>query len=195
MNERLFSNYKNAIRMLSDRGYRIVKSMNEITVSGAIEKKQLIIIGKKNEDKIMVYLSSSRNSFLKDEYMRILRSVPAGINHLIIIANVNIRHKRIIGFLKSTKYRIEILPMDLVSFILTDHEILPTIKLLSYEEKMKVLDDLNEIESNFPVIYTHDPVALWFGATEGQIFKFVKIGRVDDGIRNISYRIVKLKLI
>ena len=99
-NTRLWTYYENGLKLMHDRGYNITFS---------IEKDKFIlntnrvnhIIAEKDDDKIMMQILSDDVRLLKDEFMSLLRRVPSAITHIIIVANVKIKHKRIQGLQKS----------------------------------------------------------------------------------------------
>jgi DNA-directed RNA polymerase subunit H len=66
----------------------------------------------------------------------------------------------------------------------TDHVLVPKHEILSEEDKKLILTQFNATESQFPYMFSIDPVVREIGAKPGDM---VKITRVSDTAGEITY--------
>lgn len=91
------------------------------------------------------------------------------------------------GFLKSNKIFIQIFSIDNLIRNITNHELVPKMRILSSNEKDDVKKNYNiENNSNLPLILKSDPSAMFYGIKSGD---FVEITRTSETSgKYISYR-------
>ena len=91
------------------------------------------------------------------------------------------------GFLKSNKIFIQIFSIDNLIRNITNHELVPKMRILSSNEKEDVKKKYNiENNSNLPLILKSDPSAMFYGIKSGD---FVEITRTSETSgKYISYR-------
>ncbi|MHA1263799.1 MAG: DNA-directed RNA polymerase subunit H [Candidatus Helarchaeota archaeon] len=83
---------------------------------------------------------------------------------------------------------IEFIPSDLVSMDILEHEYVPKHEILSDEEKVKLLEQLQVPETSLPGILKSDPVVRVIGAEEGDVIKITR--KSETAGETIVYRIV-----
>jgi DNA-directed RNA polymerase subunit H (RpoH/RPB5) len=91
------------------------------------------------------------------------------------------------GFLQTNKVFIQIFSIDNLIRNITNHELVPTMRILSLEESKNVKKKYNiENNSNIPLILNSDPSAMFYGIKSGD---FIEITRTSEtsGVY-ISYR-------
>lgn len=95
---------------------------------------------------------------------------------ILIIKNINAKIK---DLLLSRYANIEIFLESEMMSCLLDYDLIPEHTLLSEEEKNKVLEEYNtdEKKKKLPKIYVNDPVARYFHASVGQIFRITRYSK------------------
>ena len=79
---------------------------------------------------------------------------------------------------------VTIVSESFLSFDLTQHVLVPKHRVTDAKELSQILAQYNGAES-FPVMCVNDPVAKWFGFTEGQI---IRVDRNNCDVRDTYYR-------
>lgn len=189
--EKLWTNYENSILMLKDRGYSIMNFIKKEDFLN-ININKINLIAETSSDKIYLTIFPLVESFRKRDFTNIIRESPSNINHIIIVADINVRYKRIKGFITSVpEKRIEIISSKTLNFPLTKHIVMPSeCKLLTEEEKNSFLISTRIMAKNLPKIFTSDPLVIWYGACPGQIFKIKRKFNIKNALSETIYRIV-----
>lgn len=198
----LFKVKKNQIRMMYDRGYKI--SDNELAlVNYSLE--DFINSGLANPDAVSnMYTSDKRPDVfvkylatpkIKSLGMREIRDIIAYITtlpsrNIILITDVPFSTTAKTELDSLETYNFQIFNSKELTYIPIDNYLVPKHELLNEDEVKKLV--ANEKISKIPKISIDDPIAKYYGANKGDVFK---IHRVDlTGLqyvsRSISYRVV-----
>ena len=111
-------------------------------------------------------------------------------NHAIIIYNNSITAfaKQSIIVLESQGKKLEFFKYDELTYNITKHKLVPKHILISNNEKRQLLKHYKVNETQLAYILKTDPVARYYNAKPGNVFKIITHSDVTQ--QNITYRVV-----
>lgn len=180
---------KTICEMLKDRGYTLSPSEDVI-----IEDDDVTIRGKKGDETITVlYLLKKRMVPLLKEYIAKmnLSNTSDTEKHKYCVVTKHSVNKTFLTLCK--QFNMENFDIQSLGINLTNHILVPRHTLLSQENDAEICDEIKKklaLDSwdQLPLISVSDPVARYYAAAIGDIFKIDRYSKT--GGKYISYRYV-----
>ena len=197
MIEKVFQSYQTILEMLKDRNYLIdnLYDINYDIFEENYKNKNINIYCKKEtNEKMFVYFyieHENNGNFKKDNLTTLLKLVKEKYDYDESDKNYNIiiilKDKYPVLSLLKDNDKIELFVLNELIINKIKHDYVPTHILLSNDEVTKVLEKYKCSKEQLPLILKNDPIAKYYGAKEGDVFKII---RNNYSIGNpISYRI------
>jgi DNA-directed RNA polymerases I, II, and III subunit RPABC1 len=205
---KLTGSRKTILEMLDLRGYNYEQYMNysptELDIMLKNMDKKLnyesmpldIECNHKSEDKKVVLkyiLSRVRVANLKTLISELIEYDKVKSNDTIIfivkdkINNLDTFYTLFDGFLQTNNIFIQIFSIDNLIINITNHELVPKMRILSLDEKENVKQKYNiENNSNIPLILKFDPSAMFYGIKSGDLVEITRTSETSG--KYISYR-------
>lgn len=186
----IYKVYKTLFEMLTDRGYTMgpLPAYPEFVVM--YEGGNYNIVDE--DDRIYVNFFKDKKNFGKKDLETIVNKIQEdyGMDIRIIIVlrdkyNVQVENELMKDIYKYVEF---FLQTDLIINI-TKHSLQPTFKLLSPAGKEFVLKQYMATENQIPKILATDPIAKYYGAKPGELFKIIR-NSPSAGV-SVSYRMVR----
>lgn len=195
----LFKVRKTVLEMLKDRGYDIPKkyiiSLDEFSLLYDINNINFGVL-KKDGTKMYVAFYNENKNFGKNELKDLVQKIKKEYNDVNINIIIILRNKENPSVRREMKFsqyhNIELFIQKNLTFNLTHHELVPKHIILSEDEKNEVFKKYNinnDQATQFPKIFFTDPVAKYYGAKKGQMFKILRKSPFTGEAK--YYRIVK----
>ena len=153
-------------------------------------------VEKEDGTKMFVSFYNENKNFGKNELKDMVQKIKKEYNDININIIIVLRDKENPSVRREMQFsqynNIELFIQKNLTFNLTHHELVPKHIILSDEEKKKVFEKYNVNESQptqFPKILITDPVAKYYGAKRGQMFKILRKSPFTG--ESTYYRIVK----
>ncbi len=191
----VYNSYLTTLEMLKDRKYIIDNNIYDINfdifqTNYNTNKKNIDIYSEKeNGEKIYVYFYLEDTNFKKDNLLNLIKYIKNtyeyDINFNIIIV---LKDKSNLNILKENK-KIELFLLNELVINKTKHKYVPKHILLNDDEITEVLKSYNCSKEELPQILLNDPIAKYYGANVGDIFKIIRPYSSAIG-ESIFYRIV-----
>lgn len=188
MGERIEANLD---QMLIDRGYQLMTKDGEDIIYQKDENTQIfvyILNGKVGTDNIKYYIE------------RVKSLKPMGDNtcsHMLLVIDsapmISATAKQLVDALVTTKrYRIEIFTCGQLSYNPTKSKYVPPHTLYGPAMRQKICSQYSVKPTQLPHIKVTDPIARYYGAQKGDIFRIERpcITMRDDHSISIAYRVV-----
>jgi DNA-directed RNA polymerase subunit H (RpoH/RPB5) len=181
--------YKNLLVLFNDRKYTLTnpkKFRNKTALISHINKNNDNIILTATDftgGNIIIIIPIIVSGFVKENYDKtiklfssLVKSSKTKFNKLILITETisSAIKKYINKTMKVKKIQIEAMGIKLLNFPLTTHQFVPKHILLLEREKKEFLDNSTIKLTDMPIIDINDPVVLWFGAKENDVFQIVR---------------------
>ena len=111
-------------------------------------------------------------------------------SHCIVLYNTNITvfAKNEIKKLQDEGKTIELFMYSELIYNITKHSLVPKHELLSKEQKMQIMKLYKVTDKHLPQMLKTDPVARYFNAKPGNLFKIVRDSNIT--YKSISFRVV-----
>ena len=88
----------------------------------------------------------------------------------------------------SDKVFIQLFDLNKLLINITKHELVPTMRIVSEEEKLAVKEKYNvESMSNFPIILSYDPVAQFYGVKKGDLCEIIRKSETSGEYKAYRY--------
>lgn len=177
------------IEMLNDRGYKYSDHIdfNEFLILLEADNININI-----NDEIYVYFYNENKNFGKNEFKNIVSNIQKSYHQdikILIILRENENSAVRNEMNKIQNKNIEIFLQKNLTFNITKHELVPKHVLLNENEIQEVIDKYNTPKNMFPKMNSDDPVAKYYGAKSGDMFK---IYRKSHSVgKTIAYRMIK----
>lgn len=159
--------------MLIDRGYKDHTKLDEF------------IIAHKGNETLKVYFITSAKVGIK-QINDIIKDIEENeINKAIVVHSGSLS-----SFGKQAiqdTNNIEIFNAENLYFNITHHHLVPKHEIVSNETKKELLKIYRIQEQNLPQIKVTDPVSMYYGAKQGQLFKITRSNEYDGS--SITYRL------
>eukprot|EP00041_Stephanoeca_diplocostata_P024108 m.603480 g.603480 ORF g.603480 m.603480 type:complete len:217 (-) comp22454_c1_seq2:1799-2449(-) len=197
----LFRVWKTLREMCNDRGYLVNPEMLELTFEGFQKRfapeggvparKDLTFLVQHNEDesnRLYVFFPDMPTVDSEDVGSYCEKMQAGRVMRGIIAVQKKITPMAVQGILAmAPKYILERFQESELMFNITKHHLVPLHILLKEEEKQIVLDRYKLSEAQMPRIQESDPIARYYGLTEGQVLKIVR--KSETAGRYVTYRI------
>ena len=193
----LFRMYKNGISMLIDRGYKVSSIETIEDFSKSIQKNSIYIYD--DDRKIVLFISKNKKSFIKKDFENAIKNINKYVSLKEIVLFISIGGKigtKILKYIDPDtmdkdllKYNITFISTSLLLINIPKHNYVPKHELINDQEKIKnIMKNLNNKKEHLSKILETDPVALWYGARPGDIFKITRIynNSIHDTINEIN---------
>lgn len=185
----LFKVRKTVIEMLNDRNYNYHDNISFNEFSLLLDANNINI---NIDDKMYVHFYNDNKNFGKNEFKNIVNTIQKDINPdvsiLIIIREPE--NSAVKNELMKAQYKnVELFLQKRLTFNITKHESVPKHILLTDEEIEEIEKKYNCSKTMFPKMYRDDPVAKYYGAKNGDMFKIIR--KSYSVGQTIAYRIVK----
>ncbi|MES1908831.1 MAG: hypothetical protein MHM6MM_001693 [Cercozoa sp. M6MM] len=196
---RLWRVRRTCFEMLRDRGYSVAPEQLDCDLETFVEEygtnpdaSRLTIVSNKLDDEndmIAVFFDSSEKLKIQSikgfvESMK-SKKIQAGI--VVVREAITPVAKKVFTELEEQLHLEAFFERELVINI-TQHELVPQHVLLSPSEKETLLQKYHLKDTQLPRIQKLDPVARYFGAKRGQVFKIVRPSETAG--RYVTYRLV-----
>ena len=213
--EYLYRLYKNGINMLQDRGYKVTSNINNIEMfTKVFYGKRLINIYLYDDNfNVCLYISKNEKSFIKKDFDNSIKGINKynTLQNIIISVSIKIGQK-ILKYIDPElidkdlkKYNISFISTNNLLINLPEHDYVP--KHILYRNGQATIELMksmisrlpNELESvyedrlvsekkDLPRILHIDPIAIWYGANPGDIFKIERRynNKLQDMINEIK---------
>lgn len=193
----IYNAYNNALEMLENRNYNVTELINpSIEIfNKRLESDILDKITGDNKDcylLIMKHQKITKKDFL-NKIDTIIESDKTN-DFLLIVLTFD---KHLHSFVKLIKQKyakdIQIFLMNELQMNVLKHELQPSFSLISDDEKIEILNKYDINSEQLPLMKIDDPVAKYFNAKEGDVFKIIRksmVGRNRTSGQGIYYRIV-----
>lgn len=185
--------------MLSDRGYVIAEEDAEKT----FDSFQQIWKQYKNREAFKIFVQHRDNqtdsilcSFPDEDKLGVptIKKVCQKMEELEVNRGIIIMKEDVTAFARraldrvNASFHLETFKQSELLINITQHTLVPTHKILDEKEKRELIQKYSLEESQLPRIQKADPIARYFGATKGQVFKITRISETAG--RYVTYRIV-----
>ena len=88
----------------------------------------------------------------------------------------------------SDKVFIQLFDLNKLLINITKHELVPSMRIVSEEEKLAVKEKYNvESMSNFPIILSYDPVAQFYGVKKGDLCEIIRKSETSGEYKAYRY--------
>ena len=88
----------------------------------------------------------------------------------------------------SDKVFVQLFDMNKLLINITKHELVPSMRIVSEEEKLAVKEKYNvESMSNFPLILSYDPVAQFYGVKKGDLCEIIRKSETSGEYKAYRY--------
>ena len=171
---RILIERKYTTKSLDDLIKKITPSINDDEMSFTIDDKSYGI----------KFINVNWNSINKDPSIANFLNKNSDNHKFIIVNKLSPKAMKQILEYKNT----EIFTLDELLIVIIDHNIVPLHVLLSEDEKNKYFSVFNHHPRDMKKILLNDPVARFYGAKVGDLFKIIR-SSVTSG-KEIDYRIV-----
>lgn len=193
----IFNAYNNALEMLRNRNYEIESLINP---SIEIFNKRLesdILDKITGDNKDCYLLIMKQHKITKKDFLNKIDSIieTDKMNDFLLIVLTFDKHLNSFVKLIKQKYSkdIQIFLMNELQMNVLKHELQPSFYLISDDEKIELLSKYDINSEQLPLMKIDDPVAKYFNAKPGDIFKIIRknmVGRNRTSGQGIYYRIV-----
>ena len=197
MDQTLINKYFNArntlLEMLNDRGISVPSNLN-------VSFDEFNIMFSKNELSFMindskptyVYFHNGPKNFSKKDLTTLINKVLSDLddNTNLIIITIKKINKTLMKEIK-TLQNSEVFMLKELFFNITNHELIPDMRLLNKEEISGLLKKFEQgfTTKQFKKILITDPISKYYGAKKEDVFEIRRINK-SNGIQ-IDYRYVK----
>ena len=189
------------LEMLRDRGYDISKDegiftfrtsdfynyysqlakTQNINIKQALSKSYFKTESDGTVKMVYVYYPESviEKGKIKELNVKAIRSIVKlmqshDIEHIILMTEAGIRRDALKEFDKLPSYQVESFVFDEMTYNLTKHFLVPKYTLMTNEEMTDMLKRNRLRITDLPRMYKNDPVARYYGAKPGQLFKILR---------------------
>lgn len=190
----LFSKiYPNCLKMLKDRGYKVTQKYKDIDSFKAGFVSDYLSITDE-ESKITTYISLKLKSFTSKDFKAIEKDIKNNnVYNILIIISISIGTivNKFITKMYPT-YRIRYMNINDLRIDLPSNELVPLHILINDEDEIKkVLSQLKFKKEDLPKTLESDPVARWYGAKVGDLFKIIRSNKkkkknINDPVLNVN---------
>lgn len=203
---RLFRIRRTILEMLSDRGYAVLNSEEDLLQPRDVFAREFrtqnynresltLLRQKKDDDKDQIYVffpEEIKNKPLgvKPLTERAQRMERDGVRHAIIVLETGLTPfaKKTVAELNSgDQARMEIFIENELIVNITKHILVPKHEVLSAAEKKSLLRRYKLKESQLPRIQRTDPIARYYGLTHGNVVKITRPSETAG--RYVTYRL------
>jgi DNA-directed RNA polymerase subunit H (RpoH/RPB5) len=196
--DKLYIIYTNAHNMLRDRGYTMINQISNLDDFIKAYKRKMIFISDKDR-KVILHISKEnptfdkKKSFIKKNYVDVMKNISKGILsksliEVIIVTNTPLK-KKMISYIEedsnSKKVSIYYIYYRNLMINLPKHTYVPKHELLMDIEIKDLYKNSTFKKSNLRSILETDPVAIWYNAREGDVFKITRKDNVTIVGKNI----------
>lgn len=170
--------------MMKDRGYTLKGVKREVKEIKEVEELDFVCYNGKEEVRVCWYSTK----FCVGNVRNLLASMEEeDFFHAIVICEQST--KQTTSNLRNQKYQIELFVLSQVLFNPTKHEFVPKHELCTQAEIKELLAAYGGTIANFPKIFDSDPIARYYGAKKGDVFRITANSDCIDGTA-IRYRTV-----
>ncbi|KAF7683440.1 DNA-directed RNA polymerases II and IV subunit 5A [Astathelohania contejeani] len=190
---RLWLCRKTLTEMLTDRGYQVAQlpTKEEFVARypSLLTRSTLNFAASKEQRTIMVHFCDELKLGIKQIKSILETYERQGVFNIILVCREapSSASQKVLNEL-STNFTVEIFKEDELLFNITTHELVPKHTILGNEEKENMMRSMRVKEYQLPKILKSDPVARYFGAKVGDVFKIER--RSNSGVKSLYYRIV-----
>lgn len=193
----IFKAYNNGLEMLNSRGYKTDELINpSIEIfNKRLENDILDKITGENQDCYLLIMK--QHKITKKDFLSKLDNIIENDktdDFLLIVLTFD---KHLNSFIKLIKNKyskdIQIFLISELQMNVLKHELQPLFILLNDDEKVELLDKYDIKPEQLPLMKINDPVAKYFNAKIGDVFKIIRknmVGRNRTSGQGIYYRIV-----
>lgn len=185
----LFKVRNTIIEMLNDRGYEYKDNIDFNDFNVLLESNNINIL---LENEIYIYFYNEYKNFGKNEFKNIVSNIQKNygesINIIIVLKdpeNSPVKSE----ILKPQYKNVEIFLQKRLTFNIMRHELVPPHKLLNEKEIKEIEEKYNTTRNMFPKMLENDPVAKYYAAKSGSMFKITR--KSHSSGTTVGYRIVK----
>lgn len=182
-----------AIEMLKDRGYKLTKTKD-------VSYEEFMIMYEENnydimddEEKIYVHFFKELKAFSKKDLENVVEKIKTDTNNNNINIIIILKEKYNVAIekgLTNPLYKnVQLFLFKELFFNITKHQLVTKHILLTPEEIKEVLEKYNVNKSHLPKISIKDPVAKYYDAKGGDIFKIIR--KSPSSGEYITYRLVR----
>ena len=172
-----FRVYKTVIEMLNDRHYNTSEYPNQLSIEDIKKKYHQnnleILVSHNTKEKKLIILFYNGKFGIREVNELIEKLLERNLNNVILIVKDKLTSFGLKA-LKNSIVNYEIFLRKHLVFNITKHKLVPKHILLSKDEKNKLLKTLQCKLHQLPKILKTDPMAKYFNALIGQVFKIYR---------------------
>ncbi|KAM0674130.1 hypothetical protein GVAV_002203 [Gurleya vavrai] len=185
------------IQMLSDRGYPLNSTTNELSFTdfqtfypnAATDRNVIKIhVQKDNELPLVVHFFDEAKVGLKNLKVIIDTYERQNIKNIILICRENLSPSGNKHLESLVNFRIEVFKEKELLFNVTKHDLVPKHRVLNVDEKKELLEQRRIKESQLPRILRSDPVSRYYGVKPGDVFEILR--KSETAGTALYYRLV-----
>jgi DNA-directed RNA polymerase I, II, and III subunit RPABC1 len=176
--------------LLQDRKFIPPKLVPGDPLPASIVATKLLKSGKTKSIRVK-WLGDAK--FNKDTIQKIIDDMEReGVYHVIAIVSepISTQSLAMLKSLRPQEMHIEVFEFERTLFNPTKHKLVPRHILYPSSVVDTVCADWGCTSAQLPRIHATDPIARWYGAQPGQIFKILRPSEVLGGREIITYRVV-----